>query len=204
MPTCCCLQSHLLQPARKAALKFSCAPSAPGAQPVERAWYGIPALGLCCCCSHQQYSFFNKHLASVFLNCIQGLKELPPGKVRRGWRCFPGESGCSLCTVWHVAIALCCTSLPGRGLAAPTAHSTAIGARHRNCPLTANHLFSYGTRQVLPPQGRNDTKTPSLGTAASPARPLQYQTAMRAVTEVNQPSTVNVFAQTLSKLTYFF
>lgn len=132
------------------------------------------------------------------------LKELPPGKVRRGWRCFPGESGCSLCTVWHVAIALCCTSLPGRGLAAPTAHSTAIGAQHRNCPLTANHLFSYGTRQVLPPQGRNDTKTPSLGTAASPARPLQYQTAMRAVTEVNQPSTVNVFVQTLSKLTYFF
>lgn len=135
---------------------------------MERGRHGIPALSLCGC-SHQQKLFFHTHLGSVFLNCLQGLKELPPGKVRRGWRGFPGESGCSLCTVWHVAIALCCTSCPWKGTGSP--HCSLHGCRGRAQELPSDCKPVYGTRQVLPPQGRSDTKTASLGTAASTARP---------------------------------
>lgn len=54
-----------------------------------------PILGPFCGC-RRRWVLLNKHLACLFLNCIRGFNELPPGTARRGRRGFPRESGRAL------------------------------------------------------------------------------------------------------------
>lgn len=144
-----------------------------------------PTLGpFCFCC--QWSVLLKKQLASVFLHCICGFNELPPGNASRGRRGFPRESGRLLHAVrWQRALPMvhrtrrhrCASPTLGKGDGRDGQPRARMG---RPCllltPLRGHHtgithrLQTVPSSARIPPdagfshqKGRSDTKKPFTG-----------------------------------------